>query len=286
MTEEPGAAPHPVEPRPFEVIQWKETTMKAKWVWSSWAHLALAGVIALEALFLTFIVMFIIPRFQMLLREGLIDPDIVHESSVSWLPAFLERLSAVGGGYSTWLLLGSAVAWALFEWRVRGENKPLIRLSLLGTAAVGLTVVGVLTGAALVISFTLGFPAAGRLARSYALEQVSTADASISALEQARAKADWEAMQDQAEQARRAIHSLKTEPPAIPALVRWHAPPTVASSERAINELRAGLETADADLAEAQHAIREKDAARLESAMQKFRKSYETVHEAAKKPKG
>ena len=79
---------------------------------------------------------------------------------------------------------------------------------------------------------------------------------------------------------------MKTEPPAIPALVRWHAPPTVASSERAINELRAGLETADADLAEAQHAIREKDAARLESAMQKFRKSYETVHEAAKKPKG
>jgi hypothetical protein len=116
--------------------------MKAKWVWSSWAHIALAGVIALEALFITFMVIFIIPRFQLLLREGLIDPVIVHDSTVSWLPAFLGRLSAVTGGYTTWLLLGFAAAWLLFEWRVRGENKPLIRLSLLGTAAVALTVVG------------------------------------------------------------------------------------------------------------------------------------------------
>src|SRR4051812_30475955 len=32
-----------------KAMQWKEMTMKAKWLWTSWAYLALGIVIALEA---------------------------------------------------------------------------------------------------------------------------------------------------------------------------------------------------------------------------------------------
>src|SRR5712691_10238907 len=41
-----------------KAMQWKEITMKAKWLWASWAHLVLAAVIALEVLFITFNVIF------------------------------------------------------------------------------------------------------------------------------------------------------------------------------------------------------------------------------------
>src|SRR6266478_9917627 len=38
-----------------KAMQWKEMTMKAKWLWMSWAYLALGLVIALEAFFITFV---------------------------------------------------------------------------------------------------------------------------------------------------------------------------------------------------------------------------------------
>src|SRR5438270_1599263 len=101
-----------------KAMQWKEQTMKAKWLWASWAYLGLMGVIALEVLFITFIVMFIIPKFQMLLRDGVIDPAIHDEPTLSFVPPFLDGLKAVGGGYTTQLLLLAAAGWGLFDWRV------------------------------------------------------------------------------------------------------------------------------------------------------------------------
>src|SRR5205807_3314788 len=35
-----------------KAMQWKERTMKAKWLWTSWANLSLAVVIALEVFFI------------------------------------------------------------------------------------------------------------------------------------------------------------------------------------------------------------------------------------------
>src|SRR5438309_8808816 len=118
-----------------KALAWKERTMKAKWLWASWAYLSLAVVILLEVLFLTFMVIWIVPRYQKLMRDGIIDPAILDQAGSAWMPAFLETLSNVGGGYAQFWLLGAIVGWSLFEWLVRGENKPLIRLSVLGTAA-------------------------------------------------------------------------------------------------------------------------------------------------------
>ena len=39
-----------------KALQWKEKTMRAKWLWATWAYLGLATVVALEALFITFLV--------------------------------------------------------------------------------------------------------------------------------------------------------------------------------------------------------------------------------------
>ena len=52
-----------------KAMQWKEMTMRAKWLWTTWAYLGLVAVIALEVLFITFMVMFIVPKFQKLMQR-------------------------------------------------------------------------------------------------------------------------------------------------------------------------------------------------------------------------
>jgi hypothetical protein len=260
-----------------KAMQWQERTMKAKWLWTTWAYLALAAVVVLEVLLITFNVIFIIPKFQRLMQYGIIDPAIIQEQGVSWMPGFLNGLSYVGGHYTTFLLLAAVAAVGLFEWRVRGENKPFIRLSALGTAAVGLMVVVMLMAGALVISFTLGVPAVGRIARPFALQQTATIDTSVGALEQALAAKNWDAMQAEATRAAGAVSRLEGAAPAVPALAGWGEPPTP-------EDLRAHLKAADESLAEAQRAIQAKDAERLKAALQKFREQYGPVAQAAARP--
>jgi hypothetical protein len=178
------------------------------------------------------------------------------------------------------------VAWGLFEWRVRSENKPLIRLSALGTTAAALIVVVALTAGALIVSFCLGMPETGRLARPFALDQVSRIDASIRALSEAKAKKDWDGMQDQAERASRAMGALTATASAVPALAKRTEASTVAREQGAIDEMRENVKAASEDLAAAQHAIRARDVARLEIAIESFRKSYAAVNAAAKRPDG
>jgi hypothetical protein len=259
-----------------KAMQWKEMTMRAKWLWATWAYLGLAAVVALEVLFITFTVIYIVPRFERLVRDGLVDPAVLEEQGVTWMLSFLHALMVVVGRHTTLLLLLAAVAWGLFEWRVRSENKPLMRLSALGTAAVGLMVVVWLLAGSLLISFCLGAPATGRLARSFAVDQISHLDRSVSALEQALAKKDWEAMREDADQASAAVSQLAQGAMVIPAL-------TTRSEPTAVEELRAQMRAASIHLEEAQEAIRRKDAGELETAMQKFRKAYEPVREAAKR---
>jgi hypothetical protein len=259
-----------------KAMQWKEMTMRAKWLWMSWAHLALAAVIALEVLWITFSVIFLVPRFERLLRDGLIDPEMLQETGSAWMVSFLKDLKTVGGGYATFWLLGAAVAWGVFEWRVKSENKSFMRLSALGTAAVGLMVVAVLTAGSLVITYQLGAPATGRLARSFALDQIATIDTSLSALEQALAKRDWEAMRGDADRVSHALDNLTKAAPVIPALASWNAPPAA--------ELRGQVKAASECLLEARQSLREKDVERLKAAIQRFHELFGPVAKAAREP--
>jgi hypothetical protein len=257
-----------------KAIEWKEMTMKAKWLWTTWAYLGLAITIVLEVLLITFLVMMIIPKFHKLMHDGLIDYEMLEEHQVTWMPAFLNRMEEVTNGYSPFIVLGVAVLWGLFEWRVTSENKSLMRLSALGTVAAILMVVIILAAGSMVVSFTLAMPAMNQLSRPYALERVSAIDNTTSALEAALAENDWQKMREQAEQASYALRKLSQGP--VPgALARSTEP-------KSLSELRAKIQAAREDFAQANQAIAEKNAEQLKAALEKFRKSFEPVREAAK----
>lgn len=260
-----------------KALQWKERTMRAKWLWTTWAHLALAGVIALEVMWLTFANIFLVPKFQVLMRHGMIDPAILEEQGATWFASFLERLSYVGGHYTSWLLLLTIVVCGLFEWRVRSENKSFIRLSVWGTVAIALLVFGILTAGSLVIPYQLAAPAVGRIARPFALQQLTSIDTSIAAIEKAVANKNWESIQAEANQAAEALDKLVAAAPAIDSLTLQHEGPN-------LEKLRNQLKEANGCLSEAQQAAREKDAGRVEAALRKFRELYEPAGRAAAKP--
>jgi hypothetical protein len=252
-----------------KAIEWKERTMKAKWLWTSWAYLALVGVIVLEVLWITFANVYLVPRFQKLMQDGLIDPRALEESGMSWMAASLEDMSVVGG-YTTLLLIGAAAAWGLFELRVRSENKPLMRFSTLGTVAVGLTLLSILMGAALVIPYQMTAPATARLVRPFALRQINTINVSVSEMEQALAKNDWQGVQDKALRAAEAAQRLGT--------TRLIAHTLTARQERpAVEHLRGYLVSANKSLLQARRASQDRDAEGLKAALENFRQNFAPV---------
>ncbi|HEY7326742.1 MAG TPA: permease prefix domain 1-containing protein [Gemmataceae bacterium] len=260
-----------------KAMQWKERTMRAKWLWMTWAHLALAGLIALELTWLAFAAFFLVPKFQKLMLDGIIDPEVFKQTGITWMPSFLEGLRRAWDLYMTWLLLLTIALGGLFEWRVRSENKSVIRLSAWGTVAVGLMIAAVLTGGSLVIPYQLAAPATGRIARPFAIQQLASIDTSIGALEQALSKKNWESMQEHADHASQSLTKLVAAAPAVRSL-------TPESGPTQLPELRAKLSHANNFLAEAQQAAREKDVGRVEASLRKFRGLYEPVVKAAPKP--
>jgi hypothetical protein len=258
-----------------KAMQWKENTMKARWLWASWAYLGLVLVIALEVLFITCTLLFIVPKFQLLLRDGLIDPAVSEQ--VPRLLAFLGRLSAFTDSYTTLVVLAVAVAWGVFEWRVRSENKPLMRMSALGSVAVALMVVVWLTAAALLVPFCLGVPATGKLARSFALDQILQIDSSVTAIEGAIGSADWPAIERHSTQVAKALGELGDYAPALPALAGRNQSPT-------IDELRQYVKRTSQSLLEAQQSIPEHDAAVLSASVAKLRAAYAPLLETARTP--
>jgi hypothetical protein len=258
-----------------KAMQWKEKTMRARWLWASWAHLALVVVIALEVFWITFAEVFLVPRFQRLRHDGAIDLEALQEAGMAWMAIFLNGLDALTGRYTTYLVLLAVVAWAVFEWRVRGENKSFIRLSVLGTVAVALMVVAVLTAGSLVIPYQLEPPATRKMiARPYALEQINRIETSVRQLEQGLAKQDWDAVEEQARRASEASDRLASAGAAVGSL---SGPPT-------IEELRAQLRSANECLLEARKAGRDKDSDALQAALRKFHERFGPVARAATSP--
>jgi len=197
-----------------KAMQWKEKTMKSKWLWLSWAHGMVGAILGLEVLFITFNVILIIPRFQKLMIDGIIDPDIMEDQGVAWFVNFLHNLSYVAGHWTTQITLAAIVLWGFFEWRVKSEHKTFIRLSALGTIAVGLMLVIILMSAGLVVSFTMGAPALGRITRPWVFEQVTTIDTSMTEVEKSLTAKDWNGMTEQVDRALTAATRLTAGPAA------------------------------------------------------------------------
>lgn len=255
-----------------KAMQWKEMTMKAKWLWTTWAHLAVLSVIALEIFSITFAVLFLIPKFRKLLQDGMLDAGALNEHGLSWMQSLLVGVGHIGD-YTTWIAIGTAAVWGLFEWRVKSENKTLMRLSALGTIGAGLMAVLALMSASMVIPFLLALPAMNKIARPFALEQVANVDASVLALEQAAAKKDWAALEEQANRAYTATARLGAAAAGL----------TSQRGSRTGDELRSQAQAANNCAQEMQQAIRDKDAGRLDAALRKFQELYKPLREAAKK---
>jgi hypothetical protein len=257
-------------------LQWKERTMRAKWLWASWANLTVGLVITLELLLIAFNGYFIFPKLQSLVYDGFIDAGSARHAGRSWMLVFLDRLGTVQQNYAWWILLAALVAIGLFEWRVKGEHKSLMRLSALGTSALGLFLVVIVMTLSLVVTFVLAAPQVGPMVRPWAVEQVASIEAALNGIEQARVKKEWDKMREQAEQASSATERLRRGP-AMHSLVGWGTSPTLA-------ELTGKVQATSENLEEVQKAIREKDEDRLSKSLQESRKSYGPVRDVSKRP--
>jgi len=246
-----------------KALDWKERTMKAKWLWTSWAHLALLAVIGVAAFYLTFVEMFLTPKFRLIVREGWLNPAM-HEPEVSWLFSYIDKLDWLSR-HLTWLLLLVIVLWGLFEWRVRSENKTFMRLSGLATAAVGLILAVMLTTGSMLVLLFLGLPGAVIGGDRLAVNLTGNITTGVAAAERAVAAKDWERAGEQL--SRTATHL------AILSLLERRAP----AGQRPPEQLREQLVAAQTSVEDAQQALAARDAARTDAALKRFRQAYEPV---------
>ncbi len=246
-----------------KAMQWKERTMRAKWLWETWAYLALAVVILLDLMWICFGNLYLMPKFQKLTHDGVIDAAILNEQGVGWMPTFLVSLQEIGK-YTTWLLIAAITACVLFEWRIRSENKSLIRLSAWGTVAIGLTKISILMAACLIIPYQLAAPHTGRVGAAYASQQITKAKGITNALQNALEKKDWNLVKVDAAEISHVLDLLVNSGFALGSLTR----------ERdlgQLEELRTQLSLAMAQLAEIAHAADEKDISRATVELRKFK---------------
>jgi hypothetical protein len=249
--------------------------MKARWLWESWALLAVAGIVAMEAFAILFGRMFLIPKLQYFSRQDWMrGGDSTAAACLSWASAFLRSLGEVCD-HTILTILAFAGLWGLFEWRVRSENKSLMRLAGFGTLALALMVILVLTSAALIVSMQLAIPGiVTRPPEQVVQQQVSKIDDAVGALEQSVAKRRWPAAGQEVGRASREMNKLASLGAAAPALSALH-------DQAKINEFRARLTAANDCLQKARDAILTSDWDLLRSELQEFRRQYAAIHEAA-----
>lgn len=251
-------------------LQWKETTMRAKWLWATWLYVGLIGVIGLNLFFLAFVSTMILPKLQKLKADGWLNLDPA-EDMVARMFSYLRGVSYAFESLSTWVLLGVVAVWGLFEWRVRGENKAAQRLAALGTVAFGLTAASVVAGGSMVIPLILGLPGS-KIAKPWAVDAAARVEAATAALAKGPPQ-DWEAARGHVARAAEGLARLEAGP-GLYALTTREEPPTVV-------ELRECLAAAKPHLAVAEEAIRDKDAAKLAAAVAAFRAAFAPVTQAA-----
>jgi len=258
-----------------KAMQWKETTMKAKWLWTTWAYLTTAGVVALELFFSWFVVTFEMPKMERLKADGIIRLyGEAGDSTISWVFSFLDGLLWTWNTLAWWIVLVLAALWGLFEWRVRGENKPFMRLAALGTLALAMMVVTIITAGSMELPFLNQLRDMGRLSASAAIRRMATIDASVGALEQAMDKKDWDAAQKDADHASKAITSLSDA-------AGYFNETTPTNEQPTVDRFQERLKAANEALEAVKEAIREKDEKRLKATMQRFHEVYGPVSKMA-----
>jgi hypothetical protein len=262
-----------------KAMQWKEHTMIAKWLWTTWAHVALALVIATQLLFLALTWILIIPKHQTILREIFVHDAPGAEQLQAWMNATLRPL-AIFDHYGVWIVVAILIAWALFEWRLRSENKSRIRLSLLATASLALMVEVALLASVMILCYVMFVPAVQHEApEKRVTAQFQEIDQSLRAFEAAATAPtpDWDKAQQLAGVATNAIGTLSRRGSTFPALLAVREPAKA-------QELRMQLTTVNQTLSEARDAITRNDAENLRTATRKLRANYDQLMPATTRP--
>lgn len=259
-----------------KALEWKEKTMKAKWLWTTWTYLMVVGVIALEIFFLFFQFIYIIPKIKKLKSDGFFVSNENHFLSANWILDFLNQLCVAADKITWWMILIIVALWGLFEWRVKSENKTFIRLSVLGTAALGLLVAVVMMAGSLIVLHVISLPAMQKVARAGAMESMTVIDKMVTTLDVSQAKPDWDFLQRQSGQVTKALNALP-EGPMLNTLAKWDEGRTTDDIQTKWKALQEAFE-------KVQQAILAKDATQAQQMLKAFRMSFDSFQELVKRP--
>ena len=252
--------------------------MKAKWLWTTWAHLALGGVILAQAVFMWWLLFRVAPTYDKVKSDGKLGTPSGYEDVMSWNDSVVARTCRLAYWFdqNIWLWLPLlAVAIGLFEWRVRSENKSLIRLSALGTGALALMAPVALASGALVVQFILALSSMhNQPPEPRVRESLATVESSLAALDQAIARKDWGEIDKQSLRMT-AIWKLSGRGAAAPTLL-------TINDQAKIDQLRTELKSAGDAFVDIQSAVESKDEGKLQQGTKQFHDAFDPVQKTAK----
>lgn len=232
----------------------------------AWAHVALGLMIAVEATFVILGMRFLMPACKRILSYA----DIDVRGFYAFIPGAKDFLGMLHvAAYNTaWCVITFAVAWGLFEWRVRGESKRWLRLSAMASLALLLFAAVAMFTTLMVIPMAR---AAERLNARYpepiVAARMASLDRLVSQLEQALAEKDLPAADELAHEAMGAAQDLAKTGAAAATLL------TLTDQTR-IEEIRAELESMESSMRDAWFAARRRNSEQIQPSMQKFRQAH------------
>jgi hypothetical protein len=256
-----------------KALQWKEMTMKARWVWTTWAHAALLLALTLGLSFFYGCLVFFVPKFKELGRDGWFDATGTGGETryvLEWCTHTLSGLLSIGS-WDVWIALVLVAVWVLFEWRVRSENKTFMRLAGLGTLTVGIYVAAFLMALVLILPPLIFMPPSYHAprAREIAHQQLVKLDATLQTIDSSTPDRNWMNTWQQVDTIQHAIRMADSA-----------GGNYVWGSDADVARWNSYMQTVEVALHEARDACRIQNSEKFTAAMQSFRQTYAQMRAA------
>ena len=194
------------------------------------AHLALAMLIALEVILVLSLAVFILPR-------------VIGEYHILELPLPPYSISVVNivrMFFESWFIWTAliVIAWAIFEWRYRSENKSTIRLALGSLVSLLMVVLVWAASIAVVIPlFRLPWLIRSQPAESAVFRQVEEVDTALDQLVKAVDAKDWPGARESARRLRHEFQYLTHLGAAAPILAGMDRRGDIDEIRRLVREI-------------------------------------------------
>lgn len=215
-----------------KAMDWREKTMKTGWKWSFVAQFTILLVIALQVLFIAFMLVFIFPRTLEQCRSLEKTPEYLITC------INLTRPFAMMMEFQIFLLLLFGGGWGLFEWKCRSENKSTIRIAAGAVLALIVTLVLVYVTAVNIIVWVQipHWIVTGEVEKSI-YQNVSEGSDAFARLTQAVEKRNWSAVDESALGLENAFRPLRYQGAAAPILAGLAGMEDISEIRRLLNEI-------------------------------------------------